>query len=171
MRYPEKNLVIVIITSVALFIAAVMCYTWLFDMLVPPVDGAIYDVTIFTSPFRQALFFALICAAVPPVCFILWQRIPIAGISKRISSVILVVGSITGAALIRRQFFRSELISVTREAEPLKLNARVPVVFDNLNMEYWMFVGLIMGAALTFLFFRKKTKNGQFKKTYKKIPR
>ncbi len=160
MRLPARNIIITLFCALALFFVGINYYIWLSEVLVPPVDGAIFDVTKVISPFEQSLPFACILAVIPVMCLIVWLRVPINNIAKRIASVLLIVGSVVAAILIRRYFFQIELNELARQTETFRINPQVTAAFDNLNMEYWMIVGLLAGCALSFLFFRKKQYNG-----------
>lgn len=156
MRLPSKDVIITGLAIVFFFIAGIYIYPWLFDQITPTLDGAIYEVTVMLSPFEQALFFALICSLIPLVLYFTWKLLDLRSIAKKIMSVLFLFGGMALAVMVRRYTFKNELSDLTKDTPNFQFNSNVATAFENLNIEYWMLVGLIIGTMATFLIFRKK---------------
>lgn len=161
MRLPPKPIIFTGLAIVVFFIAGIYSHPWLFEKITPTLDGAIYDVTIMTSPFEQALFFALICALIPLALYFIWKLLDLRSISKKIISVILILGCMAASVVVRRYIFKNELHDITKDTPNFQFNSNVATAFENLNIEYWMLIGLIIGAMATFILFRKKRTNAK----------
>ena len=158
MKFEPKQVAITLVLSIILFVAAIYSYPFLFDHFIPKVDGAIYNITRFDTPFQQAKTFAIICGAVPILCYVLWKLIPITTNANRIISACLIIGGMITSVMIRRHFLQKDLNALARGTKEFSLNPGVNTAFENINFEYWLGVGMLCGTVFTFLFFRNKTK-------------
>jgi hypothetical protein len=157
-KFSARDLLITLLVSLVLFAIGIYSYPAFLKFMDPTVPGAIYNVTRFESPFEQARLFATVCAAVPFVCYSLWKVMPNLSQSKKISSAALIVVAMLATLLTRRYFLARELSDLTGANPGFTIKTSISTTFENLDFEYWLTVGLLAGAVLSFLFFRHKDK-------------
>ena len=156
-KFSLKDVLLLVIVSAVIFALATFSYPVFFKLMVPEVPGAIYRVTRFQTPFEQARLFAVVCAAVPFACYFLWKTIPGISLSKKITSVGLIIVAMLTALMIRRYFLQQELAGLHGANTGFQVRTGIATSFENLNFEYWLTVGLLAGCLLSFLFLRTKT--------------
>jgi hypothetical protein len=158
MKFNIKEIIIALLSAVILFFLSQYLYPWFFEMAAPKVEGAYFNVTSFESPFKLALKFSLIWAAVPIICLLVWKLIPDISTPKKIAVIILLFGGILSAIYIRRFLLQKELEDLVVSLRNVPGNSQIVKALENINFEYWMTVGLVSGTILCFILFRKKRR-------------
>lgn len=158
MKHTLRDIVITLVLSAALFIAAIYSYSFLYDIFIPSPEGTIFHVTTFETPFQRGLLFACILGAIPILCYFLWHMMPLQGTAKRLMSLGLIIVAMLLAIFIRRYTFQNDLNEQTANAEKYHINPGISGSFSQLNIEYWLAVGIVAGVLLTFVFLRNKKK-------------
>lgn len=159
MTNKKAALVIIITTSLVLFILTLTQFSKLFDLLLPKIENLQYQTNEIGSQFKLGLFFSIVIGLTPIFLYLTWQLGRIEIIKRRMYSGLIVVGFMTISIILRQQVIKwtYKLTNLETQTEETIHNS---FAIENLNFEYYLLVGLILGCIVSFLSLRDKELKG-----------
>lgn len=156
MKHAKTTIILTILFSITLFISGLLTFERFFETILPKVDGGFYQVTEIGGEFKTMLLFSSVFALTPFLILLTWRYSPIVSVSKKLASVLTIVVCMTLAIILRQQIIKSYFTGLTKNFNSTvdKINVNYPV--DQVNFEYYLFGGLIVGCLISCFFLRQK---------------
>ena len=156
MKHSKTTIILTILISIALFAMGLFTFDRLFEIILPKVDGGFYQAIELGRQFRTTLLLSLALGLTPFFILLTWRRSPIISKSKKLASVLTIIVCMALAIIVRQQILKSYFTGLTKNLTSTvdKINVSYPL--DQVNFEYYLFGGLIVGCFISYFLFRLK---------------
>ena len=152
----KTTLIVIIVSSIVLFILTLTQFENFFELLIPNIENIRYETTKIDTFFRLALFFSAVFGLFPILLYLTWQLAKIETTKRRIFSGLIITLCIVLAVLLRQTLIKSTfngLINLkTQTGETIHNSFNI----ENLDFEYYLLGGLILGCVVSFFTFKEK---------------
>jgi len=156
MTNKKTTLVLTIITSIVLFILTFSQFGKLFELILPKIENIQFYSSEMDSQFKLGLFFSIVIGLSPILLYLTWRLARIEITKRRMYSGLIVVVFMIISIVLRKQFikltFKGQSNMATQTGETIYNSFAI----ENLNFEYYLLFGLILGCIVSFIFLRNK---------------
>lgn len=156
MKYRRTTILWAISFSIMLFITGLFTYEMFFNLVVPEVSGAFYQVIAVNGVFWRKILFSFVLALVPFFILFTWKFSSLNASNKKFATVLLVLICMVLVIIARQQSIRYYLDGLTKNLTNKADKVQVSYPVDELYFEYFMFAGLCAGCVLSYFLLRPK---------------
>ena len=154
MKSPTNIIVLFFICAIFFFLGF-FSYTKFYGIVLPGVDGIRYNMELDAIGSNQDMF-ATVFAFSPLLLFITWHLIPLHSTDKKTTTVFIVLLCMIGATYIRYKMLVSHFNEMVESQTNKYSSLGISFPFQDLNYEFYLLAGLIVGCTISYLLFHNK---------------
>ncbi len=152
----SRDIVIVLIFSVALAIIGFSTAAEFYEWMLPKVDTVKFDFPSMEGMIRHPLYYAGTLALIPIATALAWHFWPVSPGIKRLMSAGLIIAFTFLGAILRMKWIMYLATGGLEKETALHMSISVP--FDKLMLPLFMCYGLLSGILVSFFIFRDRRK-------------
>jgi Gpi18-like mannosyltransferase len=160
MRRFKTTIIVTTIVSVVLLLIGIFSHSLFFALILPRINGVIYQANSITQGFGMALTYSLTIAAIPFVTILVWKQANIRSSTRRVAVPFVLFVCIAIATLLRQYTLKTEIkrhAEITQTInEQNKENILTAISLDKLDIEKYMLLGLFAGIVVAYVSLRQK---------------
>lgn len=153
----KKTLIICMALSIALLFLTFYLFDNILDLIWPRAESFTITYTSIATQLELAIIFSVAVAVSPILLFFTWKLGSIASTKNRTLSILMVSGfmilSVISRKLYIEYWFSKFSTSKTETGEPIYSS----MYAEDLNFEYFLLGGLILGCAVSYFIFKRKS--------------
>lgn len=154
MKSPAAIITIFFLCAIFFFLGF-LSYSKFYGIVLPAVDGIRYNMDLAAIGSNQDIF-ATVFALVPLLLFITWQLIPLQSTDKKTASAFVVLICMVLATYIRYKILVSHFSEMLKSQTNKYSSLGIAFSFQDLNYEFYLLGGLIIGCIISYLLFHNK---------------
>lgn len=154
-----KKILIIIFISLILFLIGNIIYPTIFNLTLPKIDGVNFTVGALNESFILIVQFGIILGLMPTLLLLVWYKASIESLNRKLVSLAIILSSMVLAIVLRYQMLIwhfKETKSSFEEFPIPGIDKYIHFPIKNLNYEYYIFVGMIVGCLIAYFILRKK---------------
>ncbi|MET4141007.1 hypothetical protein [Pedobacter sp. UYP1] len=151
MKNNKTLIVLTIVSSIILFILTMTQFWKLFGLLLPEIENLKYNSTSLTGQFRTTLFFSAVIGLAPILLYLTWLLASVRTTKNRIVSIFIVFTFMIISTIWRQQTIKSAFTEIPDLKTQSEETVYSTVSIENLNFEYYLLGGLILGCMVSYL--------------------
>lgn len=152
MKKGAITLLLIIITSLVLFVLTIIQFDKIFELLLPKIENVSLISNSLHSSFSIGLLFSIVVALAPILVYITWRVSPISTIKNKMLSSFLIVLFMMLSIIIRQQTIKMN----SQLSNPNDGNPQIVYPIEKAHFEYFLFGGLVIGCVLSYITLRDK---------------
>ncbi|MES2850521.1 MAG: hypothetical protein V4685_15785 [Bacteroidota bacterium] len=153
MRSPAVIITIFFLCAIFFFLGF-LSYSKFYGIALPAVDGIRYNMDLASIGSNQDMF-AFVFALVPLLLFITWQLIPLQSTDKKTASAFVVLICMALTTYIRYKMLVADFNEML-QSQTNKYSTGITFSFQDLNYEFYLLGGLLVGCIISYLLFHNK---------------
>jgi len=153
----KTTLILIIFTSLVLFILTFTQFGKLFELIMPKIENLQYQTTEIGSQFKLALFFSIVIGLMPILLYLTWRLGRIEKTKRRMFSGLIVIVFMTISIVLRQQFIKLTFNRLTNLKTQTGETIYNSFGVENLNFEYYLLGGLVLGCIVSFFSERQRS--------------
>ena len=152
MKKGAITLLLIIITSLVLFVLTIIQFDKIFELLLPKIENVSFISNSLHSSFSTGLLFSIAVALVPILVYITWRISPISTTKNKMLSGLVIL-----LFMILSIFIRQQTIKMNSQlSNPKAGNPKMVYPVEKAHFEYFLFGGLVIGCVLSYITLRDK---------------
>jgi hypothetical protein len=156
MTNKKTTLVLTMLTSLVLFILTFTQFRKLLEFLMPKIENIQYQTTDIGSQFKLALFFSIVIGLTPIFLYLTWRFGRIEKTKRRTYCGLIVIVFMAISVALRQYLIKSTFSGLTNLKSQTGETIYSSFATENLNFEYYVLGGLILGCIVSYLFLKDK---------------
>ena len=156
MTKQKRTLLLTILSAFVLFVFTFTQVGFIFHLLLPKIENLHYQTTEMGVQFKLSFYISIVIGLIPILLYLTWRLTPITKLKSKTISGLIVIAMMALAVIIRQQLIKSTFNGLTnlKTASGETIYNSFPI--ENLNFEYYLLGGLILGCVLTYFMFKGK---------------
>jgi hypothetical protein len=156
MTKQKTNLLLSILSAFVLFLVNFTQIGFIFHLLLPKIENLHYQNTEMGEQFKLSFLISLVIGLLPILLHLTWRLTSIATLKSKTISGLIVIAMMTLAVIFRQQLIKSTFDGLTNLKKPSGETIYNAFPIENLNFEYYLLGGLILGCVMTYFMFKGK---------------
>ena len=156
MTKQKTSLLLSILSSFVLFIVTFTQFGFVFHLLLPKIENLHYQNIEMGEQFKLSFFFSIVIGLIPILHYLTWRYTPITTLKNKTISGLILIAMVALAVVLRQQLIRSTFNGFTNLKTPSGETILNTFPIENLNFEYYLLGGLILGCVLSYFIFKVK---------------
>lgn len=158
MKRDKTTLIFALLTSLLIYILVFTQFLTIFTWILPKPEILNFDHFSIKALMRLAIYCAVILASTPILIVYTWKLGAITSLKNRLFSSLIVLGLMIASVIIRKISIENSLAKFLNAQEHVEDSVSKYYYLENLNFEYYLLGGLILGCFLGYMIFRKKVR-------------
>lgn len=154
---PPYSIIFIFSICAIFFFLGFFNYAKFHQIVLPNITGINYQMDLSQLENNQNLF-AFVFAAIPLLLFFTWELTPLYSLDKKTTSIFIVGICMVLATYLRYKILVSDFDDILQSHAGASLATTITYPFEEINYEYYLLGGLLMGCIISYSLFHNVVK-------------